>query len=38
VPLLVRMLRCANELAEAIEARCYDAGTDGEAAGSAPRG
>ena len=29
VPLLVRMLRCGNELAEAIEARCYDSEADG---------
>ena len=34
VPLLVRMLRCANELADAIEARCYDAEKDDEAAGA----
>ncbi len=37
VPLLVRMLRCANELADAIEARCYDAGADDEAAGEASK-
>ncbi|MFO1127714.1 MAG: energy-coupling factor transporter transmembrane protein EcfT [Rhodospirillales bacterium] len=35
VPLLVRMLRCANEMADAIEARCYDADPAPDAADEA---